>query len=38
MTFIFLKDVFMHAQLDKIKIASKGFFLLFFEKLRKNKL
>ena len=37
-TFIFLKDVFMHAQLDKMKIASKGFFLLFYEKLRKNKL
>ena len=29
----------MHAQLDKIKIASKGvFFTFFFEKLRKNKL
>ena len=32
MTFIFLKDVFMHAQLDKMKIALKGFFSLFKEK------
>lgn len=32
MAFTFLKDVFMHAQLDKMKIAPKGLFKLFFLK------
>ena len=36
MAFTYLKDVFTHAQLDKIKIASKGYLTFFMKRHEKS--